>query len=87
MFTKLLFKWTSKRLLTGRGHISKTEWAMKTFREICRDEYTEDNLANTYWHLREALDYAFLDYTFLQQEEPSNDTYPKILAPDHQFPR
>ena len=44
------------------GHVQRLERHMCILREICAEEFPEDNTANTYWHLRKALDFAFPDY-------------------------
>lgn len=43
-------------------HICRLDLVMLMMKNILRDEFTEDNLANTYWHIRQSLDDQFRDY-------------------------
>ena len=61
-------RWLWKRWLRREigdypgNHVGRLNRLMRDLREICSDEFPEDNQANTYWHLRQALDDVFPSY-------------------------
>lgn len=57
-----MVKWIKQFSSTPPFHLSHVSEIMRSIKEALREEFNEDNMANTYWIMRESLDEHFEYY-------------------------